>query len=73
MYIILRDKNGKNKKKYTDINDYFAFILTNMYKANITIRYASTLITIKTFVKELAMSKSVTRWEMPNRPKAIPI
>ena len=53
--------NMRKLKLYAKVDDYLAFILTNIYKANITNRYASTLITIKTFVKELAMSKSVTR------------
>jgi len=53
--------------------NYLTFFLTYKYKAKITIKYASTLTTIKTFVKELAISKSVTRWEMPKRPNAIPI
>jgi hypothetical protein len=57
----------------TDVDDYLAFILTYMNRENTTIRYARTLIIIKKSVKELAISKSVTRWEMPKRPKAIPI
>ena len=44
-----------------DIENYLLFILTKVYKANITMRYARTRMTIKTFVIALSISKSITR------------
>ena len=60
------------KSSTAPIKTFYFFFVMLRYRAYITVRYASKRIMMSSTVRLAASPRSVSKWDIPNRPKATP-